>query len=212
MFKFHITRFGYVEPETILDTLRKEFPNMRFCKGVYKDKRGIFALHDQDTRIYGEKEELDNGDVFFPPSPENCEKIKSNLKSFETEFSDRIPVTLSCGKVLNIFPASCQPKQFLFNKKKKDDSPYNKTTTYGFAAYDTFLKLQSKEVNMVIGDPMHTNIVMLALKESYTLPIEIWDSLNMISEADSDKIFIAGLGMDYEYLSKVEFPKSDGPC
>lgn len=210
MFKFHTTRFGYVEPETILDKLRAEFPNMRFCKGVYKDKRGIFALHDQDTRIYGEKEELDNGDVFFPPSPENCEKIKKELKSFENKFEDKIEVKLFNGQVLKIFPASCQPKKFLFNKKKREETPYNRDLDYGKVAYEAFNKLRDGKI--VIGDEMHDSLMKMALLNSYNLPLEIWDYINLISERDTDRIFVAALGMDYDYLMAIELPKSDGPA
>lgn len=209
MFKFFTTRFGG-EPEQVLDKLRIAFPNMTFSRGMHKDKRGIFALNDQETRQYGEKEELENGDIFFPPNDENIIKIKQSLSKFENEFTDKIPVKLVSGFVLKIFPASCQPKKFLFNKKKKEDTPYNKDLEYGKAAYEAFNKLRDGKI--IIGDEIHDGIMRLALVNSYKLPIQIWDYLSMICEADTDRIFVSALGMDYDYLMAVELPKSDGPA
>lgn len=208
-FKFFTTRFDNKPEEKYLE-LKKEFPHMKYVSGVYKDKKGIYILNDLETRQYGEKEELENGDIFFPPNDENIIKIKQSLSKFENEFTDKIPVKLVSGFVLKIFPASCQPKKFLFNKKKKEDTPYNKDLDYGRAAYEAFNKLRDGKI--IIGDEIHDGIMRLALINSYKLPIQIWDYLSMICEADTDRIFVSALGMDYDYLMAVELPKSDGPA
>lgn len=212
MFKKHTTRFG-TDPIDRIEELRKEFPNSQFVPGMWKQTKGIFVLHDLETRTYGEHYELDNGDTFWSPSDLNILKIRDSLSSFKTAWTDRIKVKLKTGLTIEVYPASAIPKKVMLSLRKKQteeekETPYNKNMKYGRMAYDFFFRSQRDEEIRFDSDDFQ-NFVRQALVESYTLPIEVWDSLEVISMGDFDPIYAAAMGYDYEMLQR-EIPLSNG--
>lgn len=208
MIKYHTTRFG-VDKEVVLDALRKEFPGYFFFNGVYKDSKGIFCCYSQVLKDYGEKFQLENGDWFFGPSAKNIESLK--FTDHETDPSERIDVKLVNGKTLRIYPATALPRQVLFGKRRKSDStasPFNTDIAYGKAAYELYFR-SSKNEQILLDDPQMIQFVEMALRESYKLPSEFWDSIRYITTTDIDKIFSAAMGMSWEYLQD-EIKKSNG--
>lgn len=209
MYKYHTTRFG-TDAVSKIEELRKEFPGCHFARGIYKDKQGIFAFKSQDIKDYGEKWELDNGDVFFAPTAERLVSLKANLSQYKSEWVDRLPVQLINGITLEIFPASAIPKKVYFTKKvKSSNSPYPVDVPYGKIAYDMY-DLSQQENQMMLDDPRMVNFIKVALQQSYILPEPLWDALDIVSIGDFDKIFAAAMGMDWGLLQE-EIKKSNVP-
>ena len=195
-----------------LEKLRIEFPGCKFAAGVHKDARGIFAF-SSDTKEYGEKIELENSDFFWNPTPANLETIKATLSNFKTSWVDRIAVKLKTGQTIEIYPASAIPKKVMLSLRKKqtkteEESPYNKSIKYGRMAFDLYFKSQKQE-DIRFDEEYFQSFIRQALIESYTLPIEIWDALEIICVGDFDPIFCAAMGYDYNMLLN-ELPKSNG--
>lgn len=211
MFKSFTKRFGTVVLDK-LPELRQEFPGCKFAAGMHKDVKGIYCF-SSDTKDYGEKIELVNGDFFWNPSVENLFNIKENLSNFKTPKVDRIPVKLQVGTTIEIYPASAIPQKVMLSLSKKqtkeeEASPYNKSIKYGRMAYDLYFKSQKGE-DIKFDQDYFQDFIRQALIESYTFPIEIWDALELISIADFDPIFCAAMGYDYEMLLN-ELPKFSG--
>lgn len=207
MIKYFTTRYGR-DPVAKIDELRKEFPKCHFLGGVHKDSKGIFVIKDLECKQYGEKWQLDNGDFFFSASDAKLEEIRNDISKYKTEYQERIKVALICGKELEIYPASALPRKVYFSKKIiKQDSPYDTTVDYGLAAYKLFDRTQ-KDDKLMLDDPQMIEFVKMALKYSYTIPEPLWDSLQLVSFGDFDKIFAAAMGMDWDYLQE-ELGKSN---
>lgn len=206
--KYFTKRYGSNAVEQLV-ALRREFPEHSFAAGNHKGERGIFCLSDIENREYGEKVELENGDLFFPPTEANLTLVRNTLSSYKTQWEERIKVTLLCGVDLYVFPASCLPKKVYFTQKKKSnvDSPYDDTTEYGRAAYKIHDRTQ-KEDGMKIDDPQILDFILLGLRYSYKLPKEYWDCLGMVTLGDFDKLFAAMLGADWDLLQE-EVKKSN---
>lgn len=202
-YKFHTSRFGSDPVDKILE-LRNEFPGCHFAKGMHKNSRGIFAFDDLVNKSYGESFTTPNGDTFWGPADSNA--AIDELQNYKTQYTERIPVKLSTGVTLEIFPASAIPKKVLFSKrsveKEDEDAPYNKKDKYGQMAYDLFFDARAGK-ELTYKDKRFTDFIGNILTRSYKLPIEIWDSLEIISEGDLDALFAAGLGYDFEHLKKT---------
>lgn len=206
MFKYFTTRFG-TDPITTLMELRKEFPTMQFRSGVRKGTKGIWVIKDVEFKDeYGTPWETDKGDFFYPPHQSFLNKIKETLSDYKTDVFERLPVKLRCGIILDIFPASCIPRKALFSRRMKkqeltEEEIYNKAHPYGAKAYELYFRsLTNKEIKL--DDDQFVDFVLSALKESYTLPTEIWDALEIITLQDYDSIFAAGMGIPDEALQK----------
>jgi hypothetical protein len=207
MYKTFTTRFGTDAPAKILE-LRKEFPHCSFAAGVRKDKRGIFAFASNDIKEYGESWELANGDTFFAPTEIRLEEMRNDISKYQTEYPDRIKVDLMNGKKLMIYPASALPRKVYFTRTNKTpDTPYDVTIPYGKLAYHLYDRTQ-KEEKIMLDDSQMVEFVKVALKHSYALPEALWDALQLVSYGDFDKIFAAGMGMDWDYLQE-EVKKSN---
>jgi hypothetical protein len=212
MFKLFTTRFGTNNLNKIQE-LRKEFPGMSFASGNHKGTSGIWCLQDTVNRQYGEKFEMDNGDIFFLPTSEKLQEIKDNLSKFKTLMIDRIPVKLKCGVTIEIYPASAIPQKVMLSLRRKqtkveEESAYNKSVAYGRMAFDHYFKSQNNE-EVRFDSEEFQNFMRQALIESYTLPIEIWDAMELICLGDFDPIFCAAMGYNYDMLLK-ELPLSNG--
>ena len=213
MYKLFTTRFGNNNIDRISD-LRKAFPGMSFAAGNHKGQKGIWCLKDTVNRLYGEKFEMENGDFFFQPTQEKLDEIKATFSNFKTPFVDRIKVKLKVGVTLEIYPASAIPKKVMLSLRKKqtkeeDESPYNKSHNYGRMAYDFFMKSQRDE-EIRFDDSNFQDFIRMSLTESYNLPIEIFDALEVISIGDFDALFAAAMGYDFDHLQK-ELPLSNTP-
>lgn len=203
MYKYFTKRFG-IDPTESVSKLRLEFPRCSFSAGKYKGDSGIYVLYDRETKIYGESYVLENGDVFWNPSEENVETIKANLSSYKKPKNITIPVELHSGVTVDIFPASAIPRQvFLGRANVIDDSTsvYNKNNPYGVQAFELFEASRNSE-EILVDDPRILKLIRLGLMNSYTLPIEVFDALSMISLGDLDNLFAACLGFNDEFLKK----------
>lgn len=207
MYKYFTTRFGVNAIEKIKE-LRKEFPGCSYAAGVSKDKKGIFAFASTDIKDYGDKWELENGDTFWAPTAPRIEEVRNNLGKYLSDWQDRIPIKLMCGKELSIFPASAIPKKIIFTRRKApvSDTPFDQTIPYGSLAYQMYDRSQKNE-SIKLDDPLMMELISMALSYSYTLPAPMWDALDMVSYSDIDKLFAAALGMDWEFL-QTELKKS----
>jgi hypothetical protein len=216
MYKYFTTRFGVNAIEKIKE-LRNEFPGCSYAAGICKDKKGIYAFASNEIKDYGEKWELETGDIFWAPTAPRIEEIRNNLAKYITDWIDRIPVKLTCGKELTIFPASALPRKVLFSRKRivKDDTPFDQSLPYGKLAYQMYDRSQNNET-IKLDDPQMMELISMALKLSYTLPMPIWDVLDLVNQSDIDKLFAAALGMDWEFLqtelkkSQVASPQATG--
>jgi hypothetical protein len=201
-YKFHTPRFGSDPVDKILE-LRQEFPGCHFSKGMHKNARGIFCFNDLVNKVYGESFTTPNGDTFWGPA--DVDGAIAELENYKTDYIERIPVKLCTGITLEIFPASAIPKKVLFSKRvieENDEAPYNKKDSYGQMAYDLFFDARAgKELSY--KDKKFSDFISKILTRSYKLPIEIWDSLEIIGESDLDPLFAAGLGYDFEHLKKT---------
>lgn len=202
MYKFFTSRYGRSIEDNILK-LRKDFPNMQFIPGINKDIKGIWCLKDTTTREYGEKVELENGDVLSLPTEENIQKIIDDLKKYESNQTIRIPIELVSGTTVSIFPASAIPKKAILSLRTKvvqeEELPYNTKHEYGKIAYKLYLRSQKNE-DLKSSDPDLGLLIKLAFENSYNLPIEVIDSLGIVSIQDYDKLFAASMGYDWEAL------------
>lgn len=208
-YKFFTKRFGTDAVEAI-DQLRQAFPNCSFARGKYKSETGIYCFNNIKNREYGDNWDLENGDVFWGVNdPVNA---RTTLDQYLSEYEDRIPVKLQNGIVIKIYPASAIPKKVLFSRRQvqQDDSPYAKTTEYGRMAYELY-ELTQKQEALSFNDPKFVRFLKIAFEESYKLPIEVVDSLELFSQADLDKVFAAAMGFDWEFLKKT-FEESKQPC
>jgi hypothetical protein len=199
MYKTFTTRFG-TDAISKIKELRSNFPGCSFAVGMWKGSKGIFCF-SSDTREYGEHWTLGNTDEFWSPNKDNIEFIRKNLSNYHTEWQDRITIKLTCGKELQIFPASALPKKVMFTRKQPQatDVPFDQTIDYGRLAYKMYDRSQSNE-QIKLDDPMMLELVSMALHYSYTFPEALWDALDLISFNDIDKIFAAAMGMDWEFL------------
>ena len=205
MFKLFTTEFGSNNIDRISD-LRKAFPGMSFASGNHKGQKGIWCLKDTVNRLYGEKIELDSGDFFFLPTQEKLDEIKGTLSNYKSPWVDRIAVRLKCGMTIDIYPASAIPKRVMLSLRKKptkqeEESPYNKSHRYGAMAFN-FLGKSQREEDIRFDNPEFQDFIRMSLQESYTLPIEVWDALEIISIGDFDPLFAAAMGFDFDYLQK----------
>ena len=212
-YKIFTTEFGSNNIDRISD-LRKAFPGMSFAAGIHKGQKGIWCLKDTVNRLYGEKIELENGRIFFLPTQDKLDEIKETLSNFKTPWVDRIKVKLKVGVTLEIYPATAIPKKVMLSLRKKQDkqeeeSPYNKSHKYGRYAY-SFLQKSQQDAEIRFDDAEFQEFIRCALNESYNLPIEIWDALELISMGDFDALFAAAMGFDFEHLQK-ELPLSNTP-
>lgn len=211
MYKSFTTRFGVV-PIAKLTELRLAFPGCNFARGMHKGTRGIYAFSTK-TKEYGESFELENGDFFWNPTPSNLQKIKDTLDTFKTPWVDRIAIKLKTGQSIEIYPASAIPQKVMLSLRKKqtkeeEASAYNKSILYGKMAFDLYFKSQKQE-DIRFDEEYFQSFIRQALIESYTLPIEIWDAMEVICVGDFDPIFCAAMGYDYDTLLN-ELPKSNG--
>lgn len=197
--KYFITEFGN-DPLNNIGQLRKKYPNHSYMRGIHKDVKGIYVIKDTKEKDYGEKYELDDGSFFWNPSAENTKKILDDLPSYKTEPEERIQVKLAIGgRILDIYPASVIPRVAIFSKRKasvsQSDDIYTRSDEYGAKAYELY-DLAKKSESMRLDDPLFVSFVEMALKRSYTLPVEVWDALGVITYSDYDNIFSAAMGID----------------
>lgn len=209
-YKFFTTRFGHDAVEKIVE-LRAEFPKCTYAGGMCKGTRGIFAFASNDVKKYEESYLLDNGDLFFAPTPENAIKLKEIISNYKSNWEERIPVKLKCGLTIEIFPASAIPEKVFLSLRKKttqETESYNTSNPYGKLAYELYFKSQKGE-NISFKDEDFLKFIRMSLKESYVLPMEVLDSLEIISTGDLDPIFAAAMGYNYDALVD-SLPKSNG--
>jgi hypothetical protein len=201
MYKTFTIRYGTDTVEKIVE-LRKAFPDCQFARGIHKDKKGIFAFRSNDVKEYGERFELDNGDLFFSPTEANIKKLISDLPAYKSDWTDRIQVKLLNGVILEIFPASAMPRKIYLTRKvvQKSDVPFDNSTAYGALAYQMYDRTQNSKEEVKLDDPQMMDLIKMALTESYKLPMPLWDCLNLLNMSDIDKIFAASMGMSWESL------------
>lgn len=199
-YKYFTARYTNILDDKERAALKKEFPGMNFTAGMHKDRRGVFVTTTKEKVEYGERFELHNGDIFFPPK--SFEGF--NPDNYLTPHEERIEIVLMNGEKLRIFPASAIPKRALFRKRMGEEGEaYNRSNPYGCLAYDFFYMPEEKKKVLKLDSPEIVNLVEAALKASYSLPIEMWDALGWLCEGDYDPIVLAALGYKLEIQKKT---------
>lgn len=212
MFKTFTTRYGTDAVDKI-EQLRVAFPGCKFAAGMSKGTKGIFAF-SSDIKEYGEHFALENGDEFWLPTAANLLVIRESLPKHKTQAVDRVAVKLKKNITLDIFPASAIPKVALLGTRRNrvqttEEAAYDKNNKYGLMAYQFYQK-SIKDEDIRFDNDEFQNFIRQALVESYTLPIDIFDALEIISLADFEGLFAAAMGYDIDYLRRVELPLSNG--
>jgi hypothetical protein len=195
-----------------IDALRKKYhtPTKKyyFKDGMYKDKPCIYVLNDLTTRLYEDPvpSKQFKDDLFFGPLEGlniDNEEINPDKKEW------KIKVDLVCGKTVWIIPASLEPKKLVFDFDddgvKEEISPFSQATEYGRLAYNIFNDLEGKKP-LQLTDQRVKKLIMLGLCKSYNIPIDVWNSLGLVSAQDIDPLLSACLGVNPELLDK----KKDG--
>ena len=205
MYKFVKDTNKTIEQE--LPDLKKNFPGFYFKSGKYKDKDVIFILNDLTTREYLSPQDSVEfpGFLFFGPKHIENKQEFLNSKKVVPEIDERkIKVKLPNGIDLVIFPASLEPKKVILSltavKTKTSDNPYG-DSEYGKLAYEVYaFAKEKKEVGFC--DPRVIRLICLALKRSYNIPVDVWNSLELIGEESLDPILCAALGINFDEVLK----------
>jgi hypothetical protein len=183
-----------------LEALRKEFPG-----GTYTNEpEGITIFFGGISKEYGKEITLDNGDIFYAPSEENKKILINSLEKYLIKKDYLIPVKLSTGITISIYPGVMEPKKIFFgnNDITVSEEP---STEYGKATYRLFDAFQAGEIKTVM-DKRSIDVLTMALKNTYSLPLVVWNSLEVFSHIDIDGITLAAVGInkDEELKKKLE--------
>jgi hypothetical protein len=196
-FKYFTT--AYKDPINQIKELRKAFPNMYFFKGRYKDLEGVYCASSPDNKEYGEVVELNNNTTQFFWGPKDIQTALNSLKEYQTGSLLKIPVKALETTELLITPATAIPKKVVFGNRKSTDT---KEVKYAQLAFEVFSKIENKE-QILLHDENIIELVKEALKASYKLPIDVFDSLAIIDEEVLERIVLAALGIDDDTLKKT---------
>lgn len=199
MIKYFTTRFNHINlMSDDISPLKNEFPNFYFKNGMRKNEKGIYAIFDLDNLTYDAPLELDNGDFFYPPTKENKEKLIKNLSNYKTDKEERINIKLISGSIIEIVPASAIPKQIYFGSriknKENDNNPFSKATEYSKMAYKLYEISSQNKINE-INDEEFLKFIELALIESYKIPTDLFNCLELVSYQDLQNIFYGAMGI-----------------
>jgi hypothetical protein len=177
--------------------LREQFPGHFYFNGSHKDARGVFACRDATVREYGEKVEATHPEATHFWHPKSQIDIQNFQKHPELP---SIWVELMCGERLRIVPASAIPRQIFFGRD--NTSLYNTKLRYGKLAFEFTQKAANKEP-ITLGEDLTVSLIEESLMYSYALPIELWNSLGLISHSDLDPLLAAACGFNFETLKKA---------
>lgn len=185
-------------------------------KGVHKDKKGVFGIHDVGYEGgYGPATGEIDGLIY--QATRNPEIAKIYLDHMRTPHPLRIPVKLRCGIILEIMPAQGEPQEFLFFKTETEQSadPISRITDYGKAAW-ALIDLQDRgnEASEPVykNDPVIINLALKALSASYTLPAPVWDAMGFLTLDDIDDIATAALGVGQDFTEAAGKPTGTPVC
>lgn len=206
---FDPTIVGKIDDIVTVKALRKKYPNCYYKKGIYKNEKGFYALSTLDKVAFGDPVQLnDDGIVFFGAldKKHNIEK----LGEYETNKQPRIEVELVCGVKISIFPASAIPKKIYLRRQNVESYPendmrsvYNVSDDYGFMAFNLFERSSTTDEVISATDPKIIELVDMALTQSYNLPIELFDDLEIFSEQDLVNVANAAMGISPELQKKT---------
>lgn len=202
--------------------LRKLFPNHYYKDGMKKDTKGVFIIRETKNREYGEqrnsvlrnklvKEGLlteDQHVTFWAPS---CSKDEFDYSKYEIDTGrPKISVTLTNGKVVNINPAAGEPKEMIFGGDYEEEriqmaSLYSRATEYGELAYQLIYAEDEvqEQGGLLSNDKRLLKLIELAMVNSYSLPLDMFNWLNLVSQNDVGLLYKAAMGADQSFLEAL---------
>ena len=182
--------------------LKKQYPGCSFRIGKHRSVKGIFVLSSKEY-LDIVKEPIEIADATWFWGPADRDKAIAALSCYETSVKDKLAIQIDCGATLKIFPASALPRKVFLSRRQVDteikegENPYPKINPYGCLAYELFDRFKDGE-EVPLSDPKVIDFVTMALRNSYNLPIEVFDSLELLSIQDLDSILMAAMGVTEE--------------
>lgn len=156
---------------------------------IYKfleDEDGIYA----DFNFKKDKESKTAGKYRYnPPMREWL-----HLARREEGAASAIPVRLVSGDELMIIPAIALPRRIYFSSGKISEELYPRGTEYGRLAYEIYDVLAAGG-DIPAQDEKIIKLIGAALKQSYYIPLEIWEAEEVISITDLQLLAGAALGI-----------------
>lgn len=183
-------------------------------KGVHKDKKGVFGIHDVGYEGgYGPATGEIDGLIY--QATRNPEIAKTYLDHMRTPHPLRIAVKLRCGIIVEIMPAQGEPQDFLFFGGDQDPDPISRVTDYGKAAWALIERQDQRNENsepVYKNDPVVVALALRALSASYTLPAPVWDAMGLFTLDDIDDIATAALGVGQDFTEAAGKPSGTPVC
>lgn len=182
-------------------------------KGVHKDAKGVYGIKDLEYKGgYGTATKPVDGLVY--QATVEREHLAETLEPYQTPSPLRIPVVIRAGVRLLISPATAEPQDFLFfGDDQGEPEMFRRNTDYGRAAW-ALLERHNKEEGEVVlqNDPLVVNLAKMALKHSYTLPLPVWDALQVLTLDDIDLISLAAMGASEDFTEAVGSNSATPAC
>lgn len=179
------------DAETLIG-LSEKYPKCYYKTGILKDQVTLFVLGDLTTKEYAPHRKLHDGSTFYPPKDMSL----FNLDTYENDKSLRefkVEVTLASGRKLWVKPATLEPQVYsLFSEEETNE--YSQATEYGRLAYSIYDDI-IKDKNVNLTDIRIKKFIKLLIQASYSLPLIVFDSLNIMSINDLMNLVSAGLGI-----------------
>lgn len=188
-----------------INTLRKKFPGCEFKNGKYNGKYGTYIISSGDKGIneYDKpiKSKIEKDLLFFPPLAPISDKQKF-LDSFEISKSViKAEVELASGVKIKIIPATAEPRKIALSLFEDAEEEVGFVSPYGKMAFDIDDKLASeKEVSLLEG----LKLFVLALEKSYSINLDLFNWLEIVSTEDIENLTYACLGYTLEEDKKKE--------
>lgn len=192
--------------ESQLDFLRKKFNTEHkqyyFKSGKSKGDDVVFVLNDLVNKVYGEptQSKQHKDCIFYPPKEDTIIDLEQHeVHKSKREF--KVKVDTSDGKTLYIIPATLEPKRVVFDldEAEEEENPYSTATEYGRLAYTLY---DAAKAHQELPLAALKKIVILALLKSYTIPVDLWNWLGIVSVQDFDNIAAAAMGISPELTKK----------
>jgi hypothetical protein len=201
MHKYFITDYRDIPGN--ITTLRKLFPGFHFKNGQYKATEGTWALSSLEKidNAYGEPvaSKSIKGAIFFPPRdlPEDKQKFLNEQKK---KVSKTIKVELVSGVVLELYPATAEPRKVAFSAFDDIEEEGKLVSPYAILAFSLFEKLDKGELKN--NDKEVMKLIVMGLEKSYNINLDVFNWLDVFATDDIENIFYACLGIDPEEVKK----------
>lgn len=194
--KFFTSKFGELSDESV-EWATKILPGAKhFRNGVWDGKKGLFILSDpssgSDDYDKPIKSKIYKDVLFFPPKKE-IEDKQEFLNSLRRK-GESIPVVLESDIVINIIPASMEPRNLVISLLDDEEEGEEYTTEYGKLAFELHEKLMNTEESVSPKEGM--NLFVLGLSKSYDIQLDLFNWLKIMSYSDLEKLTYACMGYE----------------